>query len=80
MVKVDKIFPNLVSNYQNKEWIWERTIMTLINVTENSINTQLLNALPREALMSLLGCKIATCFLFTGAQSPLMQILGNKSF
>ena len=24
---VDKVFPNLLSNYQNKEWIWERAIM-----------------------------------------------------
>ena len=42
------------------------------NVTVNSINTKLLNALPGEALMSMLGYEIATCFLFTGAQSPLM--------
>ena len=50
------------------------------NVTVNSINTKLLNAFPGEALMSMLGYEIVTCFLFTGAQSPLMQILGDKSF
>ena len=25
---VDKVFPNLLSNLQNKEWILERAIMT----------------------------------------------------
>ena len=71
---VDRVFPNLLSNYQNKEWIWERAIMAPKNVTVNSINTKLWNALPGEALMSMLGYEIAICFLFMGAQSPLMQI------
>ena len=50
------------------------------NVTVNSISAKLLNALPREALMSMLGSEIAACFLFVGAQFPLMQVLDDKSF
>ena len=51
-----------------------------INATVNSINTKLLTDLLGEALMSMLGYEIVTCFLFMGAQSPLMQILDSKSF
>ena len=76
---VDKVFPDLLSNYQNKEWIWERAIMAPKNVAVNSINTKLFNALPGEALMPMLGYEIVTCLLFTGAQSLLMQLLGDKS-
>ena len=32
------------------------------------------------AIMSLLRYEIATCYLFTGAEPLLMQILGDTSF
>ena len=76
---VDIVFLNHLSNYQNKEWIWEWAIMSPKHVTVNSNNTKLLNTIPGEAWLSMLGYEIVTCFLFTGAQSPLMQILGDKS-
>ena len=50
---IDDFEANLLSNYQNKEWIWDWAIMAPKTVTVNSINTKLLNALRGEALMSM---------------------------
>ena len=36
-------------------------------------------SLEKPTLMSLLNYEILTCYLFMGAEPPLMQILGNTS-
>ena len=37
-------------------------------------------SLEKPTLMSLLSYEIVTCYLFMGAEPPLMQILGDTSF
>ncbi|XP_036369302.1 uncharacterized protein LOC115224477 [Octopus sinensis] len=45
---VSKVFPDLLSYYQNADWICEPAIMVPQNATIKSINPKLLNAFPGE--------------------------------
>ena len=43
---IEKVFPNIATNFSNGEWICERAILAPKNERVNSINAQILNSLP----------------------------------
>ena len=47
---IEKVFPNIATNFSNGEWICERAILAPKNEQVNSINAQILNSLPGPVL------------------------------
>lgn len=48
---IEKIFPNISSNYLNSKWISDRTIITLRNDNADTINEQILHKIPGDEII-----------------------------
>jgi ATP-dependent DNA helicase PIF1 len=46
---IDKVFPNIINNYLNHQWLCERAILAPKNDSVNNINIKIQNTLPASA-------------------------------